>query len=451
MSIEDPGLVELKQKLSEEERTYAELLALLDELSGAHLPYELDPEIPSQLGKLNEKWNIGESQKVGPSDDPSASGGLKRLLRRTVRKLVEPELAPLRDALARQQTFNSFTVQFLNRYMEAAHQHGVRLREFSSALVRYAQRVDRIADAKDRLYAQLGNTRNDLLLEAMDKRVETISLGLKRAQAKLESMMSGVDLARTEVESLRRKMEPTAKTKRPRPAAAKSVRPADPFEAPEYVAFEHRFRGDSREIRDRLAGYVSHFNGEGPVLELGCGRGEFLELLRDAGLDARGVDDNAEMVTACRERGLEVEEQDLFTYLKNVEENSLGGIFAAQVVEHLPPAMLRETLATAHRALRKNGRIVLETVNTKSVVALIESFYRDLTHQKPLHPETLDFLLRSCGFSDVAIEYGSPVSERAKLLSIPPEDDDARTLNDNFRKLNAFLFGDQDYAAIATK
>ncbi len=405
----------------------------------------MDPEIPSQLGKLNEAWEIGE---IGPSGDPAVPEGLKGLLRRTVRRLVEPELAPLQEALARQQTFNSFTVQFLNRYMDAAHQHAVRLREFSSALVRYAQRVDRLADAKDRLYAQLGNTRNDLLLEAMDKRVETITLGLKRAQSKLESMMSGVDLARTEVESLRRHMKPTSETRGERPAAAK---PADPFEAREYVAFEHRFRGESTEIRDRLGGYVVHFTGEGPIVELGCGRGEFLELARDAGLDARGVDDNAEMVSTCRERGLAVEEQDLFTYLKDVEEDSLGGIFAAQVIEHLPPAMLRETLAAAHRALRKGGRIVLETVNTKSVLALIESFYRDLTHQKPLHPETLDFLLRSCGFSDVVIEYRSPVSERAKLLSVSPQDADARTLNDNFRKLNAFLFGDQDYAAIATK
>ena len=453
-SIENPGLSELKQKLSEEERTYAELLARLDELAEAHLPYGLDAEIPSQLSKLNESWQIGEigqvekTGEIGPSGERTVPGGLKRVLRRTVRRLVEPELAPLREALARQQAFNSLTVQFLNRYMEAAHQHAVRLGEFSSALVRYAQRVDRLADAKDRLYAQLGNTRNDLLLEAMDKRVETLTLGLKRAQSKLESMRSGVDLARTEVESLRRSMEPAAETRGRRAAA---VKPADPFEAREYVAFEHRFRGESTEIRDRLAGYVGHFNGEGPIVELGCGGGEVLELLRDVGLDARGVDDNAEMVSACRERGLAVEEQDLLTYLKTVEADSLGGIFAAQVVEHLPPPMLRETLAAAHRALRKGGRIVLETVNIKSVLALIESFYRDLTHQKPLHPETLDFLLQSCGFSDVIIEYRSPVSERVKLLSVSPENAGARTLNDNFRKLNAFLFGDQDYAAIATK
>ena len=262
--------------------------------------------------------------------------------------------------------------------------------------------------------------------------------------------MSSVDLARTELRSLQSALEQGSPSSSRRKSTAPPSPPAT-LAAREYVAFEQRFRGDSEEIRDRLAGYVKQFEGRGPIAELGCGRGEFLELLRDAGLEARGVDDNAEMVSVCRERGLAVEEGDLLAYLKDLDEESMGGIFAAQVVEHLPPPVLREALTASYRALRKDGRIVLETVNTRSVVALVESFYRDLSHQKPLHPETLDFLLRSCGFRDVSIEYRSPVSERAKLLSVPSEDPNARTLNDNFRKLNAFLYGDQDYAAIAIK
>ena len=445
-SIEEPGLSELKEKLSEEESAYAQLLAELDSLADAHLPYHEDPEIPSALSKLNDNWEVDPTK----SAEDSPPGGLKGLLRGTVRRLLEPELAPLQEALTRQQAFNSFTVQFLNRYMAAAQHHAVRLQEFSSTLIRYAQRIDRLADAKDRLYAQLGNTRNDLLLGGMDKRIESMSLGLKRAQEKLESMMSSVDLARTELRSLQSALEPGSPISSRRKSAAPPSPPAT-LAAREYVAFEQRFRGDSEEIRGRLAGYVKQFEGRGPIAELGCGRGEFLELLRDAGLEARGVDDNAEMVSVCREHGLAVEEGDLLAYLKDLDEESIGGIFAAQVVEHLPPPVLREALTASYRALRKDGRIVLETVNTRSVVALVESFYRDLSHQKPLHPETLDFLLRSCGFRDVSIEYRSPVSERAKLLSVPSEDPNARTLNENFRKLNAFLFGDQDYAAIGIK
>lgn len=443
-SLEDPGLSELKQKLSEEEHGYAELLAQLDSLAEAHPLYDLDPELPAQLERLNASWKI-----QADASSAAAAFGLRAVVRRTIRRLVEPELAPLQESLARQQAFNSLAVQFLNRYMEAAHHHWQRLQEFSSTLVRYAQRIDRLADAKDRLYAQLGNTRNDLLLDAMDKRVETLTLGLKRAQACLESMMSSVDLARTELQSLSGSSKSTSRRRGRTPSAPSPT--SAPFTAPEYVAFEQRFRGAPQVIRERLAGYVTHFDGKASIVELGCGRGEFLELLREADLEARGVDDNPEMVSSCRERGLAVEEGDLLSFLGNLDEESVGGIFAAQVVEHLPPPVLRETLVVAHRALRKGGCIVLETVNTKSVVALVESFYRDLTHQKPLHPETLDFLLRASGFRDVVIEYRTPVSERAKLLSVPSEGASARTLNENFRKLNAFLFGDQDYAAIATK
>jgi O-antigen chain-terminating methyltransferase len=131
-------------------------------------------------------------------------------------------------------------------------------------------------------------------------------------------------------------------------------------------------------------------------------------------------------------------------------EESLGGIFAAQVIEHLPPALLRRILTDCHRTLRKGGRLVLETVNPKSLLAFVD-FYRDLTHQKPIHPETLEFLLRACGFVEVGIQFVSPVNERAKLFTLPPDDGASRTLNENFNKLNATLFADQDYAAIATK
>jgi O-antigen chain-terminating methyltransferase len=107
-------------------------------------------------------------------------------------------------------------------------------------------------------------------------------------------------------------------------------------------------------------------------------------------------------------------------------------------------------LAFCHHGLRKGGRLVVETVNPKSLMALLD-FYKDLTHQKPLLPETLDFLLRACGFREVELVYSSAVPERAKLLSVTTHDGDTDTLNENFRKLNAILFGDLDYAAIATK
>lgn len=439
--MEEAGLVELKDKLAQEEQVYADLLARIDKLSAAPTPYQTHPELPDLLARLNEGWRV-ESPRA-------ASSGLKGALRQAVARLIAPELDPLREALTRQQSFNSVLAQFLNHFADAGERRAARLAEFHSTLVSFSQRIDRLADAKDRLYASLETTRADLLLEAMDKRLETVALGLRRAEARLEGMLNTLALARSELDALQRRLspEPDASVAS---APSSALLPA-PLTAPEYVAFENRFRGSSEDIRERLAFYLPFFDGQAPVVELGCGRGEFLELLRQRGVEARGVDDNEDMVAHCRERGLAVERGDLVAYVRSLSAGSVGGIFAAQVIEHLPPAILRETLSSCHRSLRRDGRFVAETVNPRSLLALVESFYRDLTHQKPLHPETVDFLLRAAGFREVVIEYRSPVAERAKLLPIPSVDEAAQTTNENFRKLNAFLFGDQDYAAIAIK
>jgi O-antigen chain-terminating methyltransferase len=275
----------------------------------------------------------------------------------------------------------------------------------------------------------------------MDKRLETIALGLTRARDRLEGVVSSLDLARAELASLKRDGK-GAQPSTPSPHMA--------LDDVEYVAFENRYRGSSEALREKLSAYIPYFEEMAPVLDLGCGRGEFLELLHDAGIEARGVDNNKEMLAASRERGLDVDEADIFSYLRDLPGESQGGIFAAQVIEHLPPKHLRTMLASCHHGLRKGGRLVVETVNPKSLMALLD-FYKDLTHQKPLLPETLDFLLRACGFREVELVYSSAVPERAKLLTVTTDGGDADTLNENFRKLNAILFGDLDYAAIATK
>jgi O-antigen chain-terminating methyltransferase len=271
----------------------------------------------------------------------------------------------------------------------------------------------------------------------MDKRVEAVRLGIRKAQERLEAMSTTLALARAEIAA------------RPGPGAPTRER----LEEARYVAFEERFRGSSEEIRGKLSDYVPYFRGSSPVLDLGCGRGEFLDLLREAGIDGLGIDGNTEMIGRCRERGLSAEVGDVIDFVAAREPTSLGGIFAAQLVEHLPPRLLGGFLESCHRALRPGGRLVLETVNPRSLVALVEAFYRDLSHEKPLHPETLDFVLRAAGFRDVELRYSSPVSERARLLPLTAAElgSGTSTINQNFAKLNAFLYGDQDYAAIATK
>src|SRR5439155_15531095 len=131
---------------------------------------------------------------------------------------------------------------------------------------------------------------------------------------------------------------------------------------PDYFAFESRMRGSVESIRDRQRRYLDDLRQEGPVLDIGCGRGELLGLLREAGVEARGIDADADMVAYARGDGLEVEQADALAYLEAQPAGELGGIFMAQVVEHLPPPALFRLLELAARALRTGGVLVAETI-----------------------------------------------------------------------------------------
>jgi SAM-dependent methyltransferase len=221
-----------------------------------------------------------------------------------------------------------------------------------------------------------------------------------------------------------------------------------------YVAFENRFRGSPEEIRAKLSEYAGLFEGLAPVLDLGCGRGEFLDRLREKGIPARGVEQNAAGARACRERGLDVVDGDLLGFLRAEGDSSAGGVFAAQVAEHLPPAVLQAMLRESHRVLRPGGLLLLETVNPRSVVGFLEVYNRDLTHERPLHPETLGFLAAAAGFTDVRVELKSPVEPAATLQAVPAEglpERAAQVLNENVARLNALLYGPQEYALLARR
>jgi SAM-dependent methyltransferase len=212
---------------------------------------------------------------------------------------------------------------------------------------------------------------------------------------------------------------------------------------PDYFAFEARMRGATGEVRERQRIYVDDFREAGPVLDVGCGRGELLGLLRDAGVEARGVDADADMVAFARGEGLVVEQADAIAYLDGLEDGSLGGIFAGQVVEHLPPAALTTLLELAARKLRPGGLLVAETINPLSPLAL-RNYYADLTHAQPLVPETLALLVGQAGFREVDVRF---LNEPEEKLALP----DDPVLAENARCLNDVLFGPLDYALLARR
>jgi O-antigen chain-terminating methyltransferase len=223
----------------------------------------------------------------------------------------------------------------------------------------------------------------------------------------------------------------------------------------DYFGFETKMRQSRDEIRKRQARHVEDFRDAAPVLDVGCGRGEFLELLRDAGVEARGVDLDADMVAFCRGEGLDVAEGDALAYLEGLEDASLGGIFCAHMVEHLPPATLVRLLELVAAKLRQGGVFVAETPNPRTLVAL-QTFFADLTHQQPLHPETLAFLVRQAGLRDIETRFLNPPPDDARLGPVPlPEGDEfepaRRALAENAEKLNEVVFGPQDYAVVGRR
>lgn len=171
------------------------------------------------------------------------------------------------------------------------------------------------------------------------------------------------------------------------------------------VAFAGRFRGPEEYVRDEFRVYIDSYRSAQSVLDIGCGRGEFLELLRDAGINALGVDGSKEAVALCRGKGLNVVESDLFAYLASADTPSFGGIFCAQVVEHLPPALLPELVRLIAAKLNPGGLVMFETPNPECLAIFATHFYIDPTHTRPVPAQLLRFYLEEAGLGAIDVRY----------------------------------------------
>ncbi len=212
-----------------------------------------------------------------------------------------------------------------------------------------------------------------------------------------------------------------------------------PLPAGVYSLFEERFRGSPHDITEKQRSYVPLLRGlPGPVLDIGCGRGELLRLLAQESIPASGVEFNPIAATTCREEGLSVEEGDGIAVLSGKADGSLGGIVALQVVEHWRAEAIFAFLREARRKLAPGGLLIAETVNTDSLSSL-KAFFLDPSHVQPVPADALRFLAQAAGFTDTRIEYRAPLPEEERL----------EENSENDTKLNRLLFGPQDYALIA--
>jgi len=207
-----------------------------------------------------------------------------------------------------------------------------------------------------------------------------------------------------------------------------------------YARFEEEFRGSREAVEERQRGYAEFFRGApGTVLDCGCGRGEFVGLLAEAGIAAEGIDANPVAVALASERGIRVRHGDAFSFLRS-RPGGFGGIAALQFVEHLDPGSAREFLGLAFDALAPGGRLLLETINPDSLYAM-RAFRLDPTHRWPVPAETLSLFVRDAGFAPKEIRFLSPV----------PPGEALEERGENERKLNRWIFGHQDYALFAER
>lgn len=213
----------------------------------------------------------------------------------------------------------------------------------------------------------------------------------------------------------------------------------------DYFGFENRFRGSGEEIRARQERYLRYFEGKKNVLDFGCGRGEFLALLKEHGVSAIGVDKEEKNIACCEKLGAEAFSADGFEYLEKLPDGSLDGFFSAQVIEHLTEQQLIRLVRLAFRKLKKGSAMVLETLNPECLKIFAESLYLDMSHMKPVHPLTLEFIAESEGFSKTEILYMTP-TEGMSLYGGYSEE------NINGAKMASdLLFGDREYALAAIK
>lgn len=259
-------------------------------------------------------------------------------------------------------------------------------------------------------------------LDALERRIDEGLGGLRgQTDRRLDEGLGAVRQLSREMEELRIRMLRAERAGRSAAAPAEEAPGQSPPDPPpfDYFLFEQRFRGPRSEIRRRQQVYLNDFRGRGQVLDLGCGRGEFVELLREHGVPAEGIDADEDMVDYCRDRGLPVRRADLFDHLGRLPAGSLDGVFASQVVEHLPPDRLWRLVHLCAAALRPGGVLVFETLNIVCPAAAV-CFYLDPTHVRPVPPDLMRFMLEQASFEVRVCRFTAPVpgSGRPEVLDV---------------------------------
>jgi O-antigen chain-terminating methyltransferase len=333
-----------------------------------------------------------------------------------------------------QRSFNSAALEVLRSLYSS-------LKDDAASLRDNAARISALGGDLSVLRTELSQTQ---------ARVAELQAAEVRARQEAESSALQVSNLRTSLSLLERRVHKLLEVLRNRPPEALATEElrtmaATPAWEASYLHFEDKFRGSREEIKRRVTAYIPKLRAaaavteNSPILDLGCGRGELLEALREANMSASGVDINPAAIEQCRKYGLSVDQGDLFEALSKIPDASLGGITALHLVEHLPFPLVLNLLDESLRVLRPGGIAIFETPNPKNVLVGSSEFYIDPTHRNPVHPRTLHYLLEARGMVRV---------ETVMLHPWPPESRVPDADSELARRFNDYFYGPQDYAAV---
>jgi len=393
----------------------------------------------SDLKPLLDARDIAESKVAAIGTvNPRAPGLVNNLIQRAKRLIARALDWHIREQVA----FNRAAVNCINTAIEA-------LRETNRVLAQLPRIENEIQDLTEsqatfrQRVQQVENNFRDLVKVqhaefrgALDTSTVEIQQRLWDSLAQLRA--DHEQLIHSELRVVRQRA--ATYTAPPRPA---SSAPAEMAEAADvdfdYLRFAERFRGTEERVRRCQEVFVSRFEGCSNVVDLGCGRGEFLELMKEAGIPCRGVDGSEEFVAICRSKNLAAERADVFGYLAREADASLDGIFCSQVIEHLPPKRVPELVRLSAAKLKADGVLVIETPNPECLAIFGTHFYVDPTHTRPVPIQLLVFYLEEEGFGRIEIERLAPAEDSLPALADLPE------------SVREALFGGLDYAAISRR